>query len=126
MKSRFFFIHCKGELTPQTTIFKVYFGTSKRDASLLSWFTSLSKSSDYYFARDTPDVSEFLHNVAASMFPGVTLPMLYLSTLVVSPSVLKSYVLSDCYPVPAVTPAASSQLCKLDFHYYTKHRQSHE
>lgn len=126
MKSRFIFIHCAGELTADVTVYKVPFGTSRRDKSLLSWFSELAKSTDYYFQRESPEVANYIYRLAQSMFPDAVLPVLYLSTLVVTPSLLKKWIQTGFYPRPTQPRGTSAQLSQLDTHFYIKNKRDHD
>lgn len=66
MKAKFIFIHCDSVLTPDTTVYSVWIGTSKREQKQLQQLQQLTKSTDYYFRQYDNEVCSYLERIHES------------------------------------------------------------
>lgn len=67
MKTKYIFIHCEKELKPDTVVFTVYIGSSKRDAAALQKVSNLTSSTDFYFKHYDNEVCNYLQKIHDSM-----------------------------------------------------------
>lgn len=120
MKQRYLFIFAKGQIKPDTTIYSVWFGNNQRDREVLKWCQRLRFLHDYYFQKDCDEVSEFVHKVAASLFPGRIMPLLAMHTETITPAQLKRFVQQHFAEVQPELCGYSKQRAQIDFHFLTK------
>ena len=120
MRTRFDFCHSAGALTPDTTFVAVWFGQSKRDQAIMQRLQPLRFQRDIFFERHNAQVAEFINRVAASLFPGCSLPLLRLKTRSMSASDFLRY-LTDAELMPK-SPSQSvfHTLQHIDPRFYAK------
>lgn len=97
MKTRYIFIHCDEELKPDTIIYYVMVGNSPQDKRDLDFFQSLKFQTSVFFEKDSKEVSDFVQRIAASLYPGVTCPLLAMYTRSVEPKKLRKMILSRTF-----------------------------
>lgn len=120
MKHRYIFIWSKGAIKPDTTIYYAWFGSNRRDRELLKWCVRLVFLQDYYFKKDCDEVTEFVHKIAASLFPDKTMPLLAMHTETISPVQLKRFVLQNFAEQQPERCGYSKLRAHLDYKFLTK------
>ena len=73
MKAKYIFSCETGAITTETVFYTVYIGNSAYGQRLLQRCQALTFSTNYFFAKADAKTSEFLLNVAQSLYPGVTI-----------------------------------------------------
>lgn len=97
MKTRYIFIHCEKELTPETVFYDVWVSSSQQQQRDLRFLQSLSFSTHFYFKRYDDQAAMFKRRVAESLFPGVLMPLLELKTCSLSVSEARALVRSGYF-----------------------------
>lgn len=68
MKTVYDLIFCNATLTRRTVFYQVYVGKSARDMRALAFVCSIAKAPEFFFARHSIDVQNFVDKCAASIF----------------------------------------------------------
>lgn len=68
MKTVYDLIFCNATLTKQTVFYHVYVGKSARDLRALAFVKSVAVAPEFFFARHSLDVQNFIDKCAAAIF----------------------------------------------------------
>lgn len=68
MKTVYDLIFCNATLSRSTVFYQVYVGKSSRDLRALAFVASVAKAPEFFFARHSLDVQNFVDKCAASIF----------------------------------------------------------
>lgn len=68
MKTVYDLIFCDATLSRHTVFYQVYVGRSARDIRALAFVRSIAKAPDFFFARHSLDVQNFIDKCAAAIF----------------------------------------------------------
>lgn len=68
MKTIYDLIFCNATLTKHTVFYHVYVGRSTRDLRALAFVKSVAVAPEFFFARHSLDVQNFVDKCAASIF----------------------------------------------------------
>lgn len=123
MKAKYILIHETEAITPDTVFYTVYIGDSDYGRRLLDRCNALLFLTDYYFHRWDAATADFIGRVAASLFPGVELPLLRLRRQVWTERDLARFLRTSLLPTSKPSGTLSSMLCQLDSAFYAKHNK---
>lgn len=68
MKTVYDLIFCEATLSKQTVFYHIYVGYSARDIRALAFVKTVAKAPEFFFARHSLDVQNFVDKCAASIF----------------------------------------------------------
>lgn len=121
MKAKYIFSHETGAITTETVFYTVYIGDSAYGQRLLQRCQALTFSTNYFFAKADAKTSEFLLNVAQSLYPGVTLPLLRLNTVQLSEREFSKLLTQKVFRRETSSQNSCVMLCQLDSQFYAAH-----
>lgn len=121
MKAKYIFSHETGAITTETVFYTVYIGDSAYGQRLLQRCQALTFSTNYFFAKADAKTSEFLLNVAQSLYPGVTLPLLRLNTVQLSEREFSKLLTQKVFRRETSSQNSCAMLCQLDSQFYAAH-----
>lgn len=120
MKKKFTFIHETGTLSPDTVFYCVLLGTSKVDQQTAEQCRFLSNSTDFYFKPHDAADTEFIYNVAVSLFPGSATPLLNLRTQVINGAEFRKMLRDRFFSANKNCGNTFDMKCRLDAEFYSK------
>lgn len=123
MKSKHIFIHSAGMITTETVIYTVYIGTSKEDRTLLEQCRFLQQSTDFFFELYNNTVADFIYNIAKSLYPDCTLPLLRLRQVVLNSREFSKLLRDNVFNCASHESNLSRMLCALDSLFYANNNQ---
>lgn len=88
MKTYYLLIEAGRKIDPATRFFKVAVGQSKNDACCYRFLTKYALEHGYFFAKNSPDVADFLSKIADS----INMPLTALHVQRISVSVLVKHI----------------------------------
>lgn len=121
MKAKYIFSCETGAITTETVFYTVYIGDSVYGQRLLQRCQALTFSTNYFFAKADAKTSEFLLNVAKSLYPGVTLPLLRLNTVHISEREFSRLLTQKVFKRATPSQNSCAMLCQLDSQFYAAH-----
>ena len=121
MKAKYIFSQETGAITKDTVWYTVYIGDSDYGQRLLKRCQALQFITDYFFAKYDSVTADYLLKVAASLFPGVTLPLLRLQHVQLTERQFSRMLSERVFNRHNTSHSTCDMLCKLDSQFYSNH-----
>lgn len=127
MSKQFIFAYARDEITPHTVFFNVAVGDCSRDRRAKAYIDELAQSTDYFWHIRDLETSDFVHNVARSLYPDAVMPLMELRTHAISVTALARAIkdgslVKVCEAAAATSPQAQRQRAAVDAEYYFRMR----
>lgn len=122
MKAKYIFVHETGAITTETVFYHVFIGNSDYGRRLLKRCQALQFIPGCFFSKADAATSDFLLKVAESLFPGVTLPLMRMKSVLLTEREFSKMINERFFHRNVTSPNCCDMLCRLDSRFYTNHR----